>query len=357
MTKSRKKLQIRLPRRDFLKFGGAGVLGTIIAASTTDVAGAQTPSIKNVKANMKKLIMGEFNPNYATQWSYRLAQALGYLEEVGISDFEVILSEKYMPGLIGGSLDITHGDTSEFFGAGHASGLPITMISLYRDKEWWIMGTRKGVNKPSDLKGGKISGGGLQGRNTWVMRQVVKKMGLDPNKDVEFVPTSGGSDKRMAAVINGTLDGASMFPRHRAGLEGAGGKFLYEHLVTAPQEGFAAMGDWLAKNEDTAYAWVLADLKARQFLFNPANKERAYKIMIDLGYEIPDSFKKLYSVELDQISSDGGFESAEAMDKFVDDLSLTGGVPKGLDWRKYVDMKYVWAAQAALGLPKRPASL
>ena len=355
--KKHNKPQIRLARRDVLKLGGAGVLGTIIAASTLNRAGAQTPSVENVMANMKSLTMGEFNPNYATQWSYRLAQALGYLQDVGIDDFEVILSEKYMPGLIGGSLDITHGDTSEFFGAGHASGLPITMISLYRDKEWWIMGVRKGVDKPEDLKGGKISGGGLQGRNTWVMRQVAKKMGLDPNKDVEFVPTSGGSDKRMAAVINGTLDGASMFPRHRAGLEGAGGKFLFEELTTAPQEGFAAMGDWLEKNEDTAYAWVRADLKARQWLFDPANTERAYQIMIDLGYEIPPAFKKLYSVELDQISSDGGFESAEAMDQFVEDLAQTGGVPKGLKWRKYVDMKYVWAAQKSLGIPKRPVSL
>ncbi len=355
--KKHSKPQIRLPRRDFLKVGGAGVLGTIIAASTLNRAGAQTPSAENVMANMKSLIMGDFNPNYATQWSYRLAQALGYLQEVGISEFEVILSEEYMPGLIGGSLDITHGDTSEFFGAGHASGLPIKMISLYRDSEWWIMGTRKGINKPEDLKGAKISGGGLAGRNTWVMRQVVAKMGLDPNKDVEFVPTSGGSDKRMAAVISGTLDGASMFPRHRAGLEGAGGKFIFEELTTAPQEGFASMGGWLEKNEDTAYAWVRADLRARQWLFDPANKERAYKIMIDLGFEIPPAFKKLYSVELDQISPDGGFESAEAMDRFVDDLSQTGGVPKGLDWRKYVDMKYVWAAQDALGIPRRPKTL
>jgi hypothetical protein len=32
-------------------------------------------------------------------------------------------------------------------------------------------------------------------------------------------------------------------------------------------------------------------------------------------------------------------------------------VPKNLDWRRFVDMKYVWAAQDALGLPRRPASL
>ena len=154
-----KRHQVLLPRREFLKMGAAGVLGTFIAAGTLNRAGAQTPNAENVMANLKKLRMGDFNPNYATQWSYRLANALGYFKAVGIDDLEVTLSEQYMPGLIGGSLDLTHGDTSVFLGSGEKSGLPIKMVSLYRDKEWWIMGVRKGINTPADLKGAKITGG------------------------------------------------------------------------------------------------------------------------------------------------------------------------------------------------------
>ncbi len=352
-----KRHRIVLPRRDFLKRGGAGVLGTFIAAGTLDIGGVQVANAANVMANLKKLTMGEFNPNYATQWSYRLAQALGYFKAVGIEEFEVQLSEQYMPGLIGGSLDVTHGDTSVFFGSGEASGLPIKMVSLYRDKEWWIMGVRKGINTPEDLKGGKITGGGLQGRNTWVMKQVVTEMGLDPEKDLTFVPMSGGSDARLQALLAGTVDAASLFPRHQAGLEAAGGKFLSAKLHEVPQEGFAAMGNWLSKNEDTAYAWAEADIKARKWMFEPANKDESYRIMRGLGFDIPPAFEAQYKLELDQISPDGGFESAEVMDKFVESLAITGDVPKGLAWRKYVDMKYVWAAQDALGIPRRPKTL
>lgn len=356
--KTKNKPVLRLPRREFLKRGGMGVLGTFIAASTLGgVAGIQRASAENVKANLKALKMGDWNPNYAGQWSYRLAQALGYLEEVGINDFEVILSDGYMPGLIGGSLDITHCDTDVLFGAGNASGLPMKLISIYRHREWQIMGVRAGIKTAADLKGAKISGGPLDGRNTYIQREIVAKLGLDPAKDVQFVPMSGASDGRLQALLAGTIDGGSLFPRHRFGLEKAGGKFLYEKLTETPQEGFGVMGRWLEKNEDTAYAYCYADIKARQWLFNPANKDRAYKTMTDLGYEIPPAFVALYKVELDQISPDGGFESAEAMDEFVKVLILTGDLPKGLDWRKYVDMKYVWAAQKALGLPKRPASL
>src|SRR5689334_15073821 len=124
----RQKPQLHLPRREFLKMGGAGVLGTIIAAGTLDsVFGAQTPSVENVMANLHSMKFGEFNPNYAAQWTYRLAQSLGYLKEVGINDFEVVLSEQYIPGLIGNSLDITHSDTDVLFGSGLKSKLPIKM--------------------------------------------------------------------------------------------------------------------------------------------------------------------------------------------------------------------------------------
>lgn len=348
---------IRLARRDVLMKGGAGVLGTFIAASTVNIAGAQTPSAANVMANLKSIKMGDFNPNYANQWTFRLAQALGFLEDGGIEDVEIILSDEYMAGLVGRSLDIAHGDTSEFLAAGNASGLPITMISMHRDFEWWIMGVRAGIETPEDLKGKTVTGGSLAGRNTWIMRQVLMQMGLDPNADVNFVPSSGGSDSRLGAVINGSIDAASLFPRHQAALNEAGGKFIFQELVSAPQESFAVMGDWLEKNADTAQAWILADLKARQWLHDPANKERAYQIMIDLGYDIPDEFRALYDVELAQLSRDGGFDSAEAMDDFVATLVETGNLPEGLDWRPYFDFTYLWAAQDALGLERRPPSL
>lgn len=344
-----------LPRRDVLKRGGAGILGTFIAAATFDIADAQKPSVETIKANLHKLRMGEFNPNYATQWTYRLAQALGYFKEVGIDDFTVTLSDQYIPGLISSSLDITHGDTDVILKAAAKSGLPIKLISIYRDKEWWIMGVRKGINTAADLKGKKISGGQLDGRNTWVMQQVVKSLGLDPAKDVQFVPMSGASDKRLQALIAGTIDAASLFPRHRAGLEAAGGKFLYRETHPAPQEGYAALGTWIAKNESTLQAYLRADLKARQWLFKPENKDKAYKIMEDLGYSIPATFKALYQDELDQISRDGGFDAA-SMDTFCDNLKTRGDIPKDLDWHKVVDLKYVWEAQKSLGFPQRPSS-
>jgi hypothetical protein len=102
---------------------------------------------------------------------------------------------------------------------------------------------------------------------------------------------------------------------------------------------------------------MLADIKARQWLFDPANKDEAFKIARDFGFDIPPEFEAQYDVELEQISPDGGFVSPENMDEFVEVQKMTGEIPKDLNWRDYVDMRFVWAAQDALGLPRRPASI
>ncbi|WP_161139598.1 ABC transporter substrate-binding protein [Propylenella binzhouense] len=348
-----------MARREVLKAGGFGALGLVLAAATRNGASAEdaVPSLANIKANLSALKYGEFNPNYVAAWPLTIARAKGYFENVGLADVELILSDSYIPGLIGGSLDLAHGDTSSFLSAAEKSGTPIKVVSILRQSEWWIMGVRKGIEKPEDLKGARISGGSLDGRNTWVQKEIVRRLGLDPEKDVQFVPSSGGSDNRMAALINGTLDAASVFPRHRAGIEDAGGKFIYEQLTAAPQEAIGAMGAWLEKNEKTAYAWALAELRARQWLFDPAHKDEAYAIVRKFGYDVPPSFEAQYEVELQQLSPDGGFESAAVMDTFLTQLGESGEVPAGIDWRKHMELKYVWAAQEALGLPKRPASL
>jgi ABC-type nitrate/sulfonate/bicarbonate transport system substrate-binding protein len=345
-------------RREFLKLGGAGILGVMVAAATTSGVYAQDkmPDMKNIKSNLKKLRWSTYNQNYIPAWPLAIARAKGYFEEVGFDEIEYILAQENIAGMIGGSIDIAHHDTDQFMGASAASGTPMKIISIFRQKEFWIMGVRKGIDGPEDLKGAKISGGSVESRNTWIQKQILKKLGV-AESDVEFVPVRGASDGRLQAVMGGQIDAASVFPRHEAGLKEVGGKFLYNELVDAPQESYASLQSFIDANEDAVYAYMLADIKARQWLFDPANKDEAFKIARDFGFDIPPEFEAQYDVELEQISPDGGFVSPENMDEFVEVQKMTGEIPKDLNWRDYVDMRFVWAAQDALGLPRRPASI
>ena len=144
MALKKDKTKILLPRRDVLLSGGLGALGMAIGATALPFKGAFAMDSSAVQSSVDKIRMADWNPNYAAQWSWRLAQFKGFYEEHGINEIEFYLTDTYFPGLIGGSLDIAHSDTDVLFGSAAASGKPLKMLSVYRDKEWWIMGCWKG---------------------------------------------------------------------------------------------------------------------------------------------------------------------------------------------------------------------
>jgi ABC-type nitrate/sulfonate/bicarbonate transport system substrate-binding protein len=160
-------------------------------------------------------------------------------------EVEIIETDDYIAGLIGGSLDITQGDTDAAFGSAEASGEDVVFTGTYRNSEYQILGVGPGIETAEDLKGGDLTGGALGSRNQRLLERIVAELGLDPETDVNFVPQGGNSDATLQAIIAGTVQGGSLFPRHKFALEDAGGKFLYENLVELPQEGVLVMGDFL----------------------------------------------------------------------------------------------------------------
>ena len=132
-----------------------------------------------------------------------------------------------------------------------------------------------------------------------------------------------------------------------------GGKFLSATLYEVPQEGFITNMEWGANNEDALYAWQYAELKARQWLHDPANKDAAYAEMRAKGFDIPPEFEAQYETELNQICKDvvlmllRWIVSRKALEILVKSPDF--------DWRDAVDLRFLHAAQESLGIPKRPA--
>jgi ABC-type nitrate/sulfonate/bicarbonate transport system substrate-binding protein len=336
------------------------LLGALLVAACGNQGGSSTTTKATStggdagKAAVKSsLVLGINNPNYATQAPIFIAREKGFFKDVGIQKIRVITTDNFVQGLVGGSLDISQGDTDQWLGAAAKSNKPIKYVATFRDKEWHIIGGKKGIKSVSDLAGKTVTAGERGGRNEFVIKSVLKESGMDPGS-VKFVPLGGGSDSRLQALINGQVDGASIFPRHMAALQKAGGKVLYKKLTSVPQEGIAVMGDWLAQNEPTLVAYLTATIKARQYMADPAHQAEVVKIMRANKFELPDEFVDVYKTETDQLSKDGGFDPAE-MDSLVKEEQGLDLLPAGLDWRKFVDLKALYQAQKALGMPQRPA--
>jgi ABC-type nitrate/sulfonate/bicarbonate transport system substrate-binding protein len=324
--------------------------GSSSSGSETTSGGETTATTS--AAVKSSITYGFNNPNYATQMLVYVAKAKGYFDDVGIKNVKVITTDNFVAGLIGGSLDISQGDTDQWLAAAQKSG-KITYLSAFRASEWHILGVSKDIKKPSDLIGKKVTAGERGGRNEFVLKTMLKAVGVDPAK-VDFVPLGGGSDARLQALVNGQVQGAVIFPRHEKELKRSGGQLLYKKLALVPQEGIATTKSFLAKNRATVVAFLTATIRARQYIEDISTKPEVMKIMRANDFDIPAEFESQYDkVEREQLSKDGGFD-ADQMDELVKEEEQLNLLPKGLVWRTYTDFGPLWDAQAALGLPKDP---
>lgn len=327
------------------------------AAQPTAAPAATKPAAATLaRPEMASFTYGMNNPNYLTQIVHFVALEKGYFKEVGFENIEVITGDEYLTGTVGGSLLLSQGDTDVAFAA-YAKGEPIIWLACYRPKEYRILGVAKGINSAADLKGKQMSGGPPGSRNEYIMKNIVRRLGLDPEKDVEWVPVRGASDGRLQALVAGQIAGASIFPRHEKALLDAGGKILVKDFVDMPQEGMFAKAETVQKYPNLIVAYLAATLRARQWLVKDKetvarNKAEAIAIMEKHGFTVSEDFRALYETEMYQ-SPDGGFAPA-SMDQLVEESVAVGSLPKGFDWRKAVNLSLLHKAQAAVGLPENP---
>lgn len=307
------------------------------------------------KSKVKKsIVVAVDNPYYLFHEDILVAQDKGYFKEVGIDKVKIITVEDPLPALIGGSVDFANYDTDTAIAAGKKSDAGLQYLSTYLGGEANILGVRKGINSVDDLKGKTITGGQFGSRNDFLIRKLLTDNGIDPDKDVKLVSTGGQSNERLQSVIAGTVDGASLQLRHKTLLENEGGKFLFQELGRAPQNGWSG-NEILQKSPETATAFLSATLKARQFITDQANKDAVLKLMDEKGFELPQDYKDAYGAENDPNyhTSDGGFEIKD-MEQFVDEQTKLKIIPAGTDWHDYVNPAPLWRAQKSLDLPLRP---
>ncbi len=326
------------------------------AAATTTPAVSKPTTLALPKPELTSWPYGVYSPAYVNAVLHTVALENGYLTDAGFDKIEVIVGEQYLAGTVGGGLLLAFGETDPIFAAS-AKGEPLTYLGPYRDKEERNLGVRKGIETPADLKGAKLSGGAVNSRNTFNMKALVKKAGLDPEKDVEWISLTG-SDATLQAIVAGQLDGGSLFPRHKKPLEDAGGKFLLSERSAVPQDGFFVRTDTVNKYPNLIVSYLAAITRARQFaLEDPAtvlkNKDAVLAMMEKNGFKIPDNYKLAYEADMALLSADGGF-TPESMDQLVQESKDQGNIPKDLDWRKVVNVSLLNKAQVAVGLPANP---
>ena len=143
-------------------------------------------------------------PADAAHFTMHLAQKKGFLKEEGF-DAEVIV----ISGPVA-NVALSNGDTDYFSGFGSAlrsilQGLPLRIVACYRPTPHFMLQSRPEFKSVKGLKGKTIGITVFGGGPDLVGRLMIKHFGLDPDKDVKFVPGRTG-EGRYIRMQQGLLD-------------------------------------------------------------------------------------------------------------------------------------------------------
>jgi NitT/TauT family transport system substrate-binding protein len=159
-------------------------------------------------------------------------------------------------------------------------GLPVRTIAINLENAPYVLVGRPQVKTMSDMKGKKVAVSSLGSMSTYLVREIVARNGLDPERDLTVLAV-GGSGARAASLAAGFVDAALVTAPLNYDLERQGFTRLAwgPDFVRYPLNGVAASTDFLANNRDLVLAFLrgvaggVRDIKQRKSEMIPFVKE------------------------------------------------------------------------------------
>jgi ABC-type nitrate/sulfonate/bicarbonate transport system substrate-binding protein len=198
-----------------------------------------------------------------------------------------------IPTLLSGSLDVVIGsDTSAIISnlkGGNNLRLGVTTNSLGS-----TLVTQRSVDSIKQLKG-KVIGIGSQGFSSLELRlsKLLLDNGIDPDKEVKFLPIGGNPSARVAALEKGLVIAAMITPPYDMVAIESGMKSLTKIDAPVIAGGINVRSDYLQGNREKLIRFLKGYIEGIHFLIN--NKRETVNIFSDyLGARDPKVIEFFY---------------------------------------------------------------
>jgi NitT/TauT family transport system substrate-binding protein len=164
------------------------------------------------------------SPTITPLW---IARQSGIFEKHGLDvDLQYVASATSVAAVVSGQMQLATVGLSEVLGA-IAGGADLIVVANQVPAYTYIFEVAPGIQTAADLKGKSIGISRTGSSSDIGTRVVLKKFGLDPDKDVNLVQTGSVSD-RAAAMKSGALQGAVASPPETLAVERLGWHPLFD---------------------------------------------------------------------------------------------------------------------------------
>ena len=253
---------------------GFAFLSLLSALSLTPVVAADGSASLTV---VKRGVMSQT----AVDWTHFVAQAEGFYAREGLDVQQTLVDPPTtVTALIGGSLDVVVVDATGFV-LGVDKGANVVAVGPVADRNPYYLMASPDIKTIAQLKGKKIGAASPIEIYTTVLRNLLKKAGLNPDKDVEWV-FGGGQNQRLAAMLGGAINAGLFSSPADEKLRERGHNALAFTPDIMPSLALSVTSvrrDWARQHPDVLRRYLKASTEAIGWLNNPANKSRAIDIL------------------------------------------------------------------------------
>ncbi len=235
------------------------------------LVGDSSPAIENVRVAYPSM-----NPSV---FSLIAAQKEGYLKEEGL-DVELlsIRGEIAIRTTLAGEVDFFTNAGSALAAA--VRSVPVKIVTIFQDKPGWDLIAQPGIKSIAQLRGASIAIMSPEGSLAIVAREILRRNGMDPAKDVNLVVMGGDSIRYPALqtkAIQPTLFNTGMsIQAQREGFTKLAAAGDYANLI---EGGLAAASERIRQNPDKIFRFIRAALKGINFFVS--KREPAIKYMME----------------------------------------------------------------------------
>jgi NitT/TauT family transport system substrate-binding protein len=242
-----------------------------------------------------------------------------------------------------GAIDIkalVTGDVDYAMASGSAvsafvAGIPVRLVQGVVGRAEHVLVAQSKYRQVRDLKGqiiGSLNPGGLVDA---LLRQILLKNGLDPDRDVVLI-NLGGTPERYAALKSGTVAATVLSAPHNFRAERVGFRKIAAaaDYLQVPTAALAVRSDRVAKQPQQIKKMIRGNLRAMKFMRD--NRADTIAIIIrELGMD-PDSAAKGYEQIISIMSDDGRIQS-DGVQFLIDLARQTQKVAKPLAATQMID--------------------
>ena len=279
-------------------------------------------------------------------FSLIIAQKEGYFKEEGLNvELLSIRGEIAIRTTLSGDVDFFTNAGSALAAA--VRGVPVRLITVFQDKPGWDLIASPEIKSVSQLRGKNIAIMSPEGSLAVVAREILRKNGIDPTKDVNLV-VMGGDEVRFPALqtksISATLFNTAMSLRaQKEGFSKLANAAEYANLV---EGGLATSQEKIKQGPEKIFRFVRASLKGLNYYVT--KREASIKYMMDnLRMKDRELVSSIYDIQTRLVLKEG-FSDDKVLQSMIDDMKRTTKVQRDIKVADVFDLSFVKKANEEL---------